>query len=339
MAEAANKSKEQQTDTTKKEVADKLSEEVKFSQTQKNMFDGFHEDLYGNNWFVLTTNDLGEEGLGDKKNGRSSSICGVLEKIPSLGFKTTLESGPVGTVQKLYSQYLGRGGWVGAIGSATGSNLNKQLGGNYSIRYPISRSFQEEGITLEFECWKNPAEIYDPVCLPSDMKSVISYLTRFATVQTSEQLDVLVEGAAQEVLSGALGIPILIGQAALSAVTGDSKKEVDENGNPIKKGAGDYVKSAVETVAKFTDDLVVRKWNDKQRITRGREKFNECLHRLDIMRAGVLDTYLIVAIKNWSYQFDQNALGLMMKVTINCMIDQRMNKNRLKLYSERPMFG
>lgn len=339
MAEATNKSEEQKIDTTNNGVSDKLSEEVKFSQTQKDMFDGFHEDLYGNNWFVLTTNDLGEEGLGDKKNGRSSSICGVLDKIPSLGFKTTLESGPVSSIQKIYSQYLGRGGMVGAIGSATGSNLNRQLGGNYSIRYPISRAFQEEGITLEFECWKNPADIYDPICLPSDMKSVISYLTRFATVQTSEQLDVLVEDAAKEVLSGALGIPILLGQAAVSAMTGSSKDEVDENGNQIKRELGDHVKSGIESVANFADDLLVRKWNDKQRITRGREKFNECLHRLDIMRAGVLDTYLIVAIKDWSYQLDQNALGLMMKVTINCMIDQRMNKNRLKLYSERPMFG
>ena len=42
--------------------------DVKFSQTQKNMYNGFSEDLYGNNWFILTTNDIGKGGFG---NGRS----------------------------------------------------------------------------------------------------------------------------------------------------------------------------------------------------------------------------------------------------------------------------
>jgi hypothetical protein len=119
----------------------------------------------------------------------------------------------------------------------------------------------------------------------------------------------------------------------------DDKKEESPSISEELANNWEAIKNFGNGIVDFADQLLVRRWSDKQRITYGKEKFNQSLHRLDILRAGVLDTYLIVAIKDWSWQLDQNALGEKMKVTINCSIDQRMNQNRLRLYSERPMFG
>ena len=323
---------------------------INFGKDIKSMFNGFSENFYGNNWFVLSTNE----------GGKASAICGVLNEVPKMKFNTKLEAGPITALMDKMKEYTGRGGVAGAIGSATGTNVNIQLAGNYSVRYPIMTGFQEEGIKLEFTVWKNPDKIFDPVCCPSGIKPVISYLKNYATVVTSSSTTQLIENLTKsaEVGLGAIG-PIVdsaVDHAKQTIMDGakdlmkqnipgakllmddDKKEEAKTIGEQLSDN-WDAIKNFGNGIVDFADQLLVRRWSDKQRITYGKEKFNQSLHRLDILRAGVLDTYLIVAIKDWSWQLDQNALGEKMKVTINCVIDQRMNQNRLRLYSERPMFG
>ena len=326
---------------------------INFGKDIKRMFKGFSENLYGNNWFVLSTNE----------GGKASAICGVLNEVPKLNFKTTLKAGPVTALMDMMRDYTGRGGIAGAIGSATGTNMNIQLAGNYSVRYPISKGFQPDGFKLEFTAWREPSMIFDPVCCPSNCASIISYLKNYATVATSSNMSQLINGMIQSADAGLSTIgPIMdsaldsvkakIQDGAEKAAKDAIRKNVpganylmDDNSDQTAtqdKGffdtLWDPIKKTGEFITDFADQMLVRRWSDKQRITYGKEKFNQSLHRLDILRAGVLDTYLIVAIKDWSWQLDQNALGEKMKVTINCAIDQRMNQNRLRLYSERDMF-
>lgn len=332
------------------------AEEIKidFGKDIKAMFNGFSENFYGNNWFVLSTNE----------GGKASAICGVLNEIPKISFKTTLKAGPITALMDKMRDYTGRGGVAGAVGSATGTNMNIQLAGNYSVRYPMDKAFQPDGFKLEFTAWREPSRIFDPVCCPSNCASIISYLKNYATVATSSNMSQLIKSMMDSADVGLSTIgPIM--ESAFDTV----KAKIQDGAEKVAKdairknvpGAGylmdedsdktttqdkgffenlwDPIKKTGEFITDFADQLLVRRWSDKQRITYGKEKFNQSLHRLDILRAGVLDTYLIVAIKDWSWQLDQNALGEKMKVTINCAIDQRMNQNRLRLYSERPMFG
>ena len=328
---------------------------IDFGKDIKSMFNGFSENFYGNNWFVLSTNE----------GGKASAICGVLNEVPRLNFKTTLKAGPITALMDKMRDYTGRGGVAGAVGSSTGTNMNIQLAGNYSVRYPMDKGFQPDGFKLEFTAWKEPSKIFDPVCCPSNYASIISYLKNYATVVTSSKMSQMIERMIQSADVGLSTIgPIM--ETAFET----TKAKIQDSAEKIAKEAirknvpgaeylmdntnsdqtatqdkgffdtlWDPLKKTGEFITDFADQMLVRRWSDKQRITYGKEKFNQSLHRLDILRAGVLDTYLIVAIKDWSWQLDQNALGEKMKVTINCSIDQRMNQNRLRLYSERPMFG
>lgn len=327
---------------------------IDFGNDIKSMFNGFSENFYGNNWFVLSTNE----------GGKASAICGVLSEIPKLNFKTTLKTGPVTALMDQMRAYTGRGGAAGAIGSATGTNMNLQLAGNYSVRYPMDKGFQPDGFKLEFTAWRDPSRIFEQVCCPSNYASIISYLKNYATVATSSNMSQLIEGMIKSADVGISSIgPVM--ESAFDSVKAKiqdgtekfakdtirknvpgAKLLMDEDSDKTEtqdKGffetLWDPMKKTGEFIIDFADEVLVRRWSDKQRITYGKEKFNQSLHRLDILRAGILDTYLIVAIKDWSCQLDQSALGEKMKVTINCSIDQRMNQNRLRLYSERAMFG
>lgn len=307
--------------------------DVKFSQTQKNMYNGFSEDLYGNNWFILTTNDIGKGGFG---NGRSSSICGVLNSIPKLTFKTDIVDGAQKSITDLVTGLINtkRGSAIGAVGSALGINLNQQLAGNFTRRVYSGKSFLEDGITLEFDCWKDPAAIFDDICLPSDQSSVVSYLTKFATVETANGLYEVLDRKIEQTIAGAASI-VPVGKKALSDA---GKVLLGYDNQAGEDDLFDKIGNFAKSITTAADTLLVRGWNDKQRISIGREKFNECLHRLDIMRAGVLDTYLIVAVDKWNYELDQDSLGEKMKVQISLKLDQRMNRDRLSLYSERGTF-
>ena len=326
---------------------DTESSEIHFSNSQKNMFKGFSENLYGNNWFVLSNNE----------GGNVSAICGVLDKIPSLSFKTELVNGPATKLIDKMRDLTGRGGILGSVGAATGSNMNPQISGNFTVRLPMSTAFQSEGFKLEFSCWKNPRDIFDDVCLPSDMISVISYLTNFATVETNGNIQDAIQKLVEQGSAGVLSISPIVGKAVegvKATITDAAKKNIpgysflgldnttsantSDKQNP-DENFFDALSAMGTGLAEFVDKTFVRTWNDKQRITYGKTKFNETLHRLDVMRAGVLDTYLIVGIKSWDYTIDQSTLGQKMKVSIDCMIDQRMSKGRLKLYNEREMFG
>jgi hypothetical protein len=274
-----------------------------------------------------------------------------------------LEAGPVTALMDKLRDYTGRGGAAGAIGSATGTNMNIQLAGNYSVRYPMDKSFQPDGIKLEFTAWREPSRVFDPVCCPSNAATVISYLKKYATVVTSSDMDQFINRTVKSADTGLSAVGPIIDSAFESAkakfadrakniakdfiqenVPGskyfmkDSSDQTQTQDKGFFEQNWENIKNSGEFLIDFADELLVRRWSDKQRITYGQEKFNQSLHRLDILRAGILDTYLIVAIKDWTWQLDQSALGERMKVSINCMIDQRMSQNRLRLYSDRDIF-
>ena len=310
-------------------------DKVAFSDAQKRMFQGFSEDLYGNNWFVLTTND-GTNGMGNKP---SRSICGILTEIPELTFKTEVIEGPQKVVTDLAKKLLlDRDSVPGAVGAALGANINPQLGGGYTKQMIGSKSFQDDGFDLEFIAWKSPKEIFDPDFAPSSQKEIISYLTDFATVQTSDALTGMLSESVGQVMAG------------LGSVVPIAMETINEAGKMIHGGNGsekaiqtsgflDKAESFVDTVATVADELLVRNWSDKQRISNGRKKFNESLHRLDILRAGVLDTYFVVAITNWSCELLQDSLGEKMKVSIKCKLDQRITQSRLHLHNVKEIEG
>lgn len=327
-------------------AGDEQSREIRFSKVQKNMFDGFSENFYGNNWFVLSNNE----------NGSASAICGVLKEVPKLSFSTDLVNGPATKLIDKLKEYTGRGSIGNTIGSAAGANLNPQVAGNFSMRFPMKCSFQKDGIKLEFTAWKKPTAVFDSVCPPSSMEEVIKYLTRFATVETQESMSGVIEQIVKQGAAGVSSLGPILGSAVDSVkatIQDQAKKNIpgysflspDSSAKEKKQDSGESDVSAFQAInamadsfADFVDNTLVRHWSDKQRITHGRTKFNETLHRLDILRAGILDTYLIVAITDWEYQIDQSALGERMTVSINCMIDQRMSRDRLKLYGKRAMF-
>jgi hypothetical protein len=309
------------------EAADPLARRVNFSNEIDRLFKGFSENLYGNNWFVLSNNE----------NGKATAIAGVLENIPTLSFSTTLEPGPAVKAVDLVKKYTGRGSILATVGAATGANLNPQISGNFTKAIPISKEFQGKGIEVKFKVWKNPRAIFDDVCPPSNIKEVISYLTKFAAVDTKEDANELIDGFIDQVSAGITTLADIPGKAIESGKKMINSRKDGRKDEDIRPG--EHLKILGEGIATTIDNTFVRGWNDKQRITHGKTKFNECLHRLDILRAGVLDTYLIVAIENWSYKIDQSSLGEKMEVSITFKIDQRMSQNRLKLYCERPMFG
>lgn len=302
------------------------SPEIKFSDSQKRMFTGFSTNLYGNNWFVLSTNE----------GGKTSAICGILEEIPDLEFSTRVVDGPQTTLTSIITNTFGitgRESLAASVGAAMGANLNKQLGGNYTKRVYESKEFQGSGFDLKFTAWKNPRALFDDVCLPSDQKSVVSYLSKFATVHTTGSLQGLLEGNVDQAIAGIGSMAPVIREAKDEAgkmMFGNSR----ESEKVEEAGLLDKLSVFADAVAEAADTILVRGWNDRQRITNGAEKFNESLHRLDVLRNGVIDTYFIVAVENWSYTVDQDSLGEKMEVSIKCKIDQRMNSGRLKLYNE-----
>lgn len=304
----------------KKKVPD-----IEFTKEQKKMFNGFSENLYGNNWFVLSTVDEGSK--------RPHMICGVLEEIPKLSFETELVAGPqkaVIDVLKNTFSITGRDSLINSVGNALGANLNKQLAGNYTKRVYQDKSFQKDGFDLKFSVWKHPEEIFDGVCLPSNQKEIISYLANYATVETAASLVDVIDHTVDQAMTG-------IGSLYPVA------KEAIENGRQVIMGEGDdehradglleSLSTFGETIAKTADTLLIRGWSDNQRMTYGKTKFNESLHRLDILRAGVLDTYFIVAVNSWSYELDQDTLGEKMTVNLKLKLDQRIPADRLLIYS------
>ena len=302
------------------------SPEIAFTASQNAMFNGFSENLYGNNWFVLTTND----------GGKSTSICGILDKIPTLSFRTETAEGPQKSLTDLLQNtFTGRGSIANALGGAVGANLNVQLSGNYTKKVYTAKDFQSDGFELTFDAWKRPLELFDPSCPPSSQKAVIDYLTKYATVETVDKFTNLIDRSVDQAMTG-LGSIVPIGKKALEdggrIMFGGSEKEKEES------SFLDTIEDFANAVTTVADEVLVRGWNDKQRMTYGRTKFNEPLHRLDVLRAGVLDTYFIVGVENWSYELDQNTLGEKMNFTIKCKIDQRMNSSRLHLYSDRKIF-
>ena len=303
------------------------SPEIKYSDSQKRMFNGFSTNLYGNNWFVLSTNE----------GGKTSAICGILEELPELEFSTTVADGPQETLTKKITDTFGvtdRSSLASTIGSAIGANLNKQLGGNYTKRVYTSKEFQSNGFELRFTAWKRPDELFDSICLPSSQKEVVNYLSKFATVHTMTSFVDLIDGNVEQAIAGLGSVAPIITQAKDEAgkimFGSGSNKDI----GPEAGGLIDTIGTFLDATATFADEVLVRGWNDRQRITNGAEKFNESLHRLDVLRNGVLDSYLIVAVENWNYQLDQKTLGEKMEFSIKCKIDQRMNSGRLKLYNE-----
>ena len=312
-----------------------FSDKISFSNSQKRMFQGFSEDLYGNNWFVLTTND-GTDGRG---NQNSRSICGILESVPELTFKTEIVEGPQKVVTDLAkSLLLNRDTVPGAIGAALGANINPQLGGGYTKTMAIGKSFQEEGFELKFTAWKAPKELFDPDYAPSSQQEVVSYLTDYATVETGDSVSGMLSKGVGQMMAG------------LGSVVPVARETIDEAGKMIHGGTSkedkvntsgflNSVETFVDTISTVADELLVRNWSDKQRITMGRTKFNESLHRLDILRAGIIDTYFVVAIDSWSCELDQSSLGEKMAVTIQCKLDQRINQSRLHLHNVEEIQG
>lgn len=306
-------------------MADSAEENIRptYSEEQKRIFKGFSEELYGNNWFVLSTND----------GNSMHTMCGILDQIPKLNFSTTVSSGPQQVVTDLISNTLtGRGSLAQSVGSALGANLNVQISGNYTKRVSTEKSFQDGGFSLTFTCWKRPQDLFDPSCIPSSQRAVIDYLGKYATVDTVDQFTSMLDKTVDQAMSAVGSVIPIATEAASRAgkiLFGDDQDKSRESSDLI-----DTISKFGEAVSAGADTVLVRGWNDKQRITIGRKKMNEPLHRLDILRAGVLNTYLIVAVKSWSYELDQSSLGEKMKVTLNCSIDQRMNGTRLRTYKE-----
>lgn len=310
-----------------KDTAEPKVPDIEFTRDQQKLFNGFSENLYGNNWFVLST--------VDEKTKKPKMICGILEDIPKLSFSTKVVDGPQKTITDILKNTFsvtGRDSLTNAVGNALGANLNKQLAGNYTKKIYESKSFQEDGFDLEFTAWKRPREIFDGDCLPSSQKEIISYLGMYGTVETANSFVELLDHNVEQAMTG-IGSLYPIG------------KEAIENGKAVFNGKSDETQSSVdklvegisdfgEAIAKTADTLLIRGWSDNQRMTYGKTKFNEALHRLDIMRAGVLNTYFIVAIEKWKYELDQDSLGEKMKVSINCKLDQRIPSKRLVLYSD-----
>jgi len=308
-------------------------DEVNLSKTQLSMYKGFSEDLYGNNWFVLTTNE----------GGASTSICGVLDSVPELSFSTKLSDGPQKTLTDVAQKFLTeRDTPIAAVGAAVGANFNVQLAGDFTKKIATGMSFQERGFDLSFDVWKRPEEIFDRSCLPSSMKDVISYLTKYATVKTEADLSALSSTVVNQALAG-IGslIPIakdVIFSGAESLYGKDWKSGSADFSQVTSGGFFEAAEKFIDVVATEADQTFVRGWSDKQRITIGRDKFNESLHRLDVLRAGVLDSYVIVGIESWDYKIDQSSLGECMKVNLKCKLDQRMTRDRLRLYSDTGRF-
>jgi len=346
---------------------------VEYSARQRDMFNGFSEDLYGNNWFILTTNEAGPQGT----TGKARSICGILEEVPDLSFNTDVVDGPqkfmVDAMQSflgrrssgnsnLLSAVTGKFGFYSKLANSMGANLNVQLAGNYTKRISNTKDFQKDGFKLKFKTWKYPEQLFDPSCIPSSQKEVIDYLSKYATVYTRPSIFGTLDKAVDQTMA-AFGTLAPVGKKLLFGAVGGA---VDAIGTGIGATFGTEAKAYYDWAAReqlgreFTannqapkspeelikamgdtvDSVLVRSWNDKQRITHGQEKFNESLHRLDILRAGILDTYLIVGVSNWSYTLEQETLGESMEVTIDVKLDQRMSRDRLKLYGEREdIFG
>lgn len=311
------------------------ADKVSFSDSQKRMFQGFSEDLYGNNWFVLTTND-GTDGRGTQS---SKSICGILDTIPELTFSTDVIEGPQKVVTDLAKKLLlDRDSVPGAIGAALGANINPQLGGGYTKQILESKDFQKGGFDLEFTAWRAPKEIFDPDFAPSSQQEVLSYLSDNAVVETSDAVTGLLDKGVGQMMAG-LGsiVPVALETASEAGklILGGNDSDLASQTSGFVDKMGNFV----DAIAGAADTLLVRNWSDKQRITMGRTKFNESLHRLDILRAGILDTYFIVAIQDWSCELQQDSLGEKMKVSIKCTLDQRIPQSRLHLHNVKEIEG
>jgi hypothetical protein len=312
---------------------------IDYSVKQRSKIDlyrGFSENLYGNNWFILSTN----EGLAagrkndDNLKPKYTSICGILDDIPTLDFSTSISEGPQQTATDFLVKTFsigsdGNGGVLGAVGAATGANLSKQLAGGYTAQMARSEELSGE-FKLSFKVWKRPGDLFDPTCPPSNQSEVIKYLTDYATVDATDTFLNMASSNVDRAIAG-IGRVLPIAKSAVEeagkVIFGDDKSSKD-------MGFLDTIETAVDAVAAAGDQLLARGWSDRQRIALGKLKFNESLHRLDILRAGILDSYFIVAITDWSYKLDQDSMGEKMEVQITCKVDQRMRSNRLKLYSE-----
>ena len=346
--------------------------EVEYDSRQRDMFNGFSEDLYGNNWFILTTNEAGPGGT----KGKARSICGILEEVPDLNFSTQVVNGPQQFMVEAMQSFLGRRGdssnilstlsgkfgFYAKMANSMGANMNVQLDGNYTKRISNTKDFQKDGFKLKFKTWKYPEHLFDPSCIPSSQKEVIDYLSKYATVYTRPSIfgtidhvvdqSVAVVGSiapvGKKILGGAVGGAMDAVGAGIGSMMGSEAKSFYDWATESQFGKG-FLKEKqapkspeelIKSLGEGIDDSLVRSWNDKQRITHGQEKFNESLHRLDILRAGILDTYLIVGVSDWSYTLEQDTLGETMDVSIDVKIDQRMSRDRLKLYGEREnIFG
>lgn len=312
---------------------------IDYSAKQRSKIDlyrGFSENLYGNNWFILSTNEGSAAGRAndDNLNPKYTSICGILDDIPTLDFSTSISEGPQQTATNFLVKTFsigsdGNGGVLGAVGAATGANLNKQLAGGYTAQMARSEEMSGE-FKLSFKVWKRPTDLFDNTCPPSNQSEVIKYLTDYATVDATNTFLNMVNSNVDQAIAG-IGSVLPIAKNAVEqagkVLFGDDKSGKD-------LGFLETIETAVDAVVAGGDQLLARGWSDRQRIALGKLKFNESLHRLDILRAGILDSYLIVAITDWSYKLDQDSMGEKMEVQITCKVDQRMRSERLKLYSE-----
>lgn len=305
------------------------------SDKEKDPYKGFSENLYGNNWFVLSTNEGLSNFHGDSEspNPKYTSICGVLDEVPKLSFSTEISDGP----QKTATEFLvktfsisndGGGSILGAVGAATGANLSKQVAGGYTAKMTANKEMKGE-FDLSFTAWKRPTDIFDPQCTPSDQGEVINYLTQYATVDATGTMVSMLDQNIDQAMAGLASVVPIAKQAVE-----DAGKVMFGKDDGQSMGFLGTIDKACNALAAGGDQLLARGWSDRQRISLGKLKFNESLHRLDILRAGVLDSYLIVAITNWSYKLEQDAMGEKMTVKITCKVDQRMSYNRLVLYSE-----
>lgn len=311
----------------------KLSNE----ERARHYFEGFSENLYGNNWFVLSTNESLLAGHEDTENAelnpKYTTICGILDEVPEIEFKTDIADGPQKTATdfliNIFSISNDGGSLIGAVGSALGANLSKQLAGGYTAKMTSNKEMGGD-FELTFTAWKRPTELFDTHCYPSNQKDVINYLTQYATVDATDTFNSLIKENVNQAITGLASVlPI-----AKTAVSEAGKVMFGNDDDSENIGFLDTIDKATDAIAVMGDEVLARGWSDRQRLTIGKQKFNESLHRLDILRAGVLDTYLIVAITDWSYKLDQDSMGEKMTVKISCKVDQRMSSSRLRLYSE-----
>lgn len=263
-------------------------------------------NLFGNNYFELKTVDTVKNK--DKKiiNVKERKINGVLTALPTLNWERTLVKSLAYTATNTLASLLDSP-LIKVISVVADKNLNVQFTGGLTYKELGVATFQESGLTLEFETWQDNSLVYiNTGSKISNYTEVLDYLTSYATVYSGQPRTVT--GGSLEDLEGESK------SKSASSASGDKKKEDDE-GSIFDKGIS-WLKDRAEKI--FSGDV------SNKRMLNANEDFNEYLHTLTIYDRSSLRVNIIVAIKSWSVSYIKESLGNKAKVKIECVPDQRI---------------